>query len=152
MNQNTLKGGGPLHNETVESPRIASAFSRFVASILAAILSVAGLVALGPAEVATPAGISTTPLHNGSPLANDAVVEPGDTFTIRVQYDRNVDASEPVLIGLPEGLNFDESSLEVPSSNTAIDGIARDGNQLAISFNDTSEWAEIGRASCRERV
>src|SRR5690625_3148863 len=88
MKQSTLEGGGPLYSETAESPRVKSVFSRFIASVLAAVLTVAGLVALGPVAVAAPAGISTTPLLNGDPLADDTVVEPGDTFTLRVQYDR----------------------------------------------------------------
>src|SRR5690625_1193276 len=140
MKRNTLEGGGPLHSGTAELPRVKSVFSRFIASVLAAVLTVAGLVALGPAAVAAPAGISTTPLLNGNPLADDTVVEPDDTFTLRVQYDRDVDASEPVIIGAPEDLSFDDSALEVPSGNTAIDSIARDGNQLAITFVDPSEW------------
>src|SRR5690625_4926109 len=140
MNQNTLVGGGPLHSGTAELTIVKSVFSRFIASVLAAVLTVAGLVALGPVAVDAPAGISTTPLLNGNPLADDTVVEPADTFTLRVQYDRDVDASEPLIIGVPEDLSFDDSALEVPSGNTAIDSIARDGNQLAVTFVDPSEW------------
>ena len=137
MKQSTLEGGDQLRSENRKSQ---SRFSRFLASILAAVLSLAGLVALGPAAYAATPGISTTVLHNNSPIAEGAVVTAGDNLTIRVQYDEDVDSGQPVVIGLPEGVSLKESSLEIPSGNTAIDSIDLVDGKVHISFKDPSEW------------
>src|SRR5690625_3060957 len=140
MNQNTLEGGGQLRNETAQSPKLKSTFSRLIASVLAAILSIAGLVAVGPAAYAATPGINITTLHNGSPVSDGATVTPGDTFTLRVQYDDALEADESVRIGLPAGMEFDESALDVPSGNQAIESITREGDELVINFYDSDDW------------
>ncbi|MDN6680461.1 MAG: hypothetical protein L0L17_12375, partial [Yaniella sp.] len=134
-----------MHSETEESSRTKSTFSRFLASILAAVLSVTGLVALGPAAVAAPVGISVSALHNGGPLADDAVVASGDKFTLRVVYDNGVDTSSPLTVGLPDGVTFDESSLQVPSGNTAIQSVDLVHGDVQITFYDTADWGETNQ-------
>src|SRR5690625_498448 len=140
MHKNTLEGGGQLHSETGRSRKTQSTFSRFIAGVLAALLSIAGLVAIGPAAYAATPGINITTLHNDSPVSDDATVEPGDTFTLRVQYDNALEPDQPVRIGLPAGMEFDESALDVPSGNQAIESITRDGDELIINFFDSDEW------------
>ena len=44
------------------------------------------------------------------------------------------------MIGLPEGVSLKESSLEIPSGNTAIDSIDLVDGKVHISFTDPSEW------------
>ncbi|WP_161485774.1 SdrD B-like domain-containing protein [Enteractinococcus helveticum] len=134
-----------MYSETAESPRNKSVLSRFIASILAAVLSVAGLVALGPAAYAATPGISVTSLHNNSPVSDGAVVEPGDTFTLRVQYNDAVDASSPIVVGLPTGVTLDDSSLEVPAGNTAIQDISLVDGNINITFYDTEEWGDVNQ-------
>ena len=140
MHKNTLEGGGQLHSETGRSRKTQSTFSRFIAGVLAALLSIAGLVAIGPAAYAATPGINITTLHNDSPVSDDATVEPGDTFTLRVQYDNALEPDQPVRIGLPAGMEFDETALDVPSGNQAIESITRDGDELIINFFDSDEW------------
>src|SRR5699024_5051549 len=112
MNQHTLEGGGPLYSETAESPRAKSVFSRFIASILAAVLSVAGLVALGPAAYAEAPGITQTVTHNGQELTDGAVLASGDTIRIALQYTPEVGDGAQVVIGLPEGVTVPEDQLK----------------------------------------
>src|SRR5690625_5904465 len=120
MHKNTLEGGGQLHSETGRSRKTQSTFSRFIAGVLAALLSIAGLVAIGPAAYAATPGINITTLHNDSPVSDDATVEPGDTFTLRVQYDNALEPDQPVRIGLPAGMELDRKSTRLNSSHVAI--------------------------------
>ena len=88
-------GSGKQHTR-----KLTSTLSRFVASVLAAMLSLAGLVAIGPAAYAATPGISVSSLLNGKAIPDDPVVEPGDKLTLRVQYDDSLDASQPLEIEL----------------------------------------------------
>ena len=128
-------GSGNRHR-----PKLSSTLSRLVASVLAAMLSLAGLVAIGPAAYAATPGISISSLLNGSAISDDAVVNPGDTLTLRVRYDESLDASQPVEIGLDGAVTLDESTLEVPAGNTAIEKIEHVDGTLLITFNDTEQW------------
>src|SRR5690625_1114159 len=141
MHKNTLEGGGQLHSETGRSRKTQSTFSRFIASVLAAMLSIAGLVAIGPAAYAAPSGITISNLHNGSALVEGAVVDAGHTLTLRVLYDDALEAGAPLVIGPPEGVTFDESALDVPAGNTAIEDISLDdAGNIQITFYDPADW------------
>src|SRR5699024_311711 len=119
MHQNTLEGGGPVGSGNRHRPKLSSTLSRLVASVLAAMLSLAGLVAIGPAAYAATPGISISSLLNGSAISDDAVVNPGDTLTLRVRYDESLDASQPVEIGLDGAVTLDESTLERSEEHTS---------------------------------
>src|SRR5699024_1540360 len=123
MHQHTLEGGGPVGSGKQHTRKLTSTLSRFVASVLAAMLSLAGLVAIAPAAYAATAGISVSVLVDGKALAAYAVVEPGDKLTLRVQYEDSLDASQPLEIELNGAVSLDESVVEVPAGNTAIEKI-----------------------------
>lgn len=106
--------------------------------MVAAVLSLAGLVAVAPGAYAAPAGITISTLHNGSPVSDGAVVEAGDIFTLRVLYDNNLE-SQTIVVGPPEGLTFDESSLDV-SGNDAIESINLVDGNIHLNFIDPAEW------------
>lgn len=137
MNQHTLEGGGPLYSETAESPRAKSVFSRFIASILAAVLSVAGLVALGPAAYAEAPGITQTVTHNGQELTDGAVLASGDTIRIALQYTPEVGDGTQVVIGLPEGVTVPEDQLKVPGGSNAIESVSQNAaGDIVLTFMD----------------
>src|SRR5690625_2733505 len=140
MHQNTLEGGGPVGSGKQHTRKLTSTLSRFVASVLAAMLSLAGLVAIGPAAYAATPGISVSSLLNGKAIPDDPVVEPGDKLTLRVQYDDSLDASQPLEIELNGAVSLDESVLEVPAGNTAIEKIEHVDGKLLITFTDPEEW------------
>ena len=140
MNQNTLEGGGQLHSDNQGTVKTKSVFSRLIAGLIASVMALAGLVAIGPAAYAQTPGISITALHNNSPISQGQVFQPGDNLTLRVQYDRAVDSASPVVVDLPQGVTFDDASLEVPSGNTAIEDISHVNGSVHISFYEPSDW------------
>lgn len=137
MHQHTLEGGGQLPSEAQET-KTKSRFSRFLASLLAAVMSLAGLVAIAPGAYAAPAGITISTLHNDNPVSDGAVVQAGDTFTLRVLYNNNLETT-PVVVGPPEGLTFDEASLDV-TGNDAIESINLVDGNIELHFVDPAEW------------
>src|SRR5699024_981725 len=108
MNQNTLEGGGQLRSDR---PRTKTIFSKFLAGIIASVMALAGLIAIGPAAYADPTGISTSVLYNGQALEDGTVVTEGDTLRITTQYTNAVEDGSTVVIGIPTGVTVDESTL-----------------------------------------
>src|SRR5690625_4008163 len=145
MHRNTLEGGDRLRREAHRALRPKSTFSKFLASLLAAVLSVAGLVALGPAAYAATPGITTEVWDsNGNVLSDSdepAVLDHGETLTLRVQYDTNVTPGVPIAVGIPDGLTVDSGSVAVPDGNTAIASIEIVGEEIHFVFNETDDWA-----------
>src|SRR5699024_12630720 len=114
MHQNTLEGGGPVGSGKQHTRKLTSTLSRFVASVLDSMLSLAGLVAIDPAAYAATPGISVSSLLNGKAIPDDARVEPCDKLTLRVQYDDSLDSSEPPETELQWAVPLGESVLEDP--------------------------------------
>ncbi|HEY4534945.1 MAG TPA: SdrD B-like domain-containing protein [Enteractinococcus sp.] len=129
-----------MNGPAVQSTKTKSTFSRLIATMLAAMLALAGLVAIGPAAYAATQGVNPSVLHNGSAMAQGAVVKPGDTITVRVQYDNTMDINTPVVIGIPEQVSLDESTLNVPSGNKAIQNIELVDEGIKMTFHPSGEW------------
>lgn len=116
--------------------RQRSPFARLLATFLISALSLVGLGAVAQTAAAQTPGVSSTVLHNGSPIQDGAVVQSGDTLTVNTQYNVNTPDGAAVTIGIPVGVTLDESSLELPPGNTAIESITQVGDGIQIQFHD----------------
>ncbi len=105
---------------------------RSFAVCLAFLLAIASVVGLGQAAHAATTGISSTVLLNGETYDGTAVVDEGDTMTLRVQYDNSVQPGSTVVFDL--GTNVTLTG--VPSANTAIASVAQDGNKVSVTFRN----------------
>ena len=139
MNQNTLEGGGQLSGHNKRSVRTSSVFSRFLAGLIASVMALAGLVAVGPAAYATQ-NLVPTVLHNGSVLQEGAIVSPDDKLTLQIQYDNTLDASQPAVFSVNGPVTFDESTLEVAAGIVAIDRIEEIGEEIHVYFKNPEDW------------
>ena len=141
MNRNTLEGGGQLRSDNHGSVKTKSAFSRLIAGLIASVMALAGLVAIGPAAYAAQ-NLTPTVLHNGSVLEDGTIVSPDDTLTLQIQYDNTLDASEPAKFSVNGPVTFDESTLNVAAGIVAIDRIEHNGNEIQVYFNDPGDWGD----------
>ncbi|WGX95840.1 SdrD B-like domain-containing protein [Nocardioides sp. L-11A] len=98
---------------------------------LALVLAVAAAVGLAQPARAT-VGITSSILLNGQTHDGTSVVDEGDTLTLRVQYNTDVTPGSTVVFDL--GANVTLTG--VPTANSAIQSVTKNGNQVAITFRD----------------
>ncbi len=111
--------------------------ARLLSVFLAAIIAFTGVVALTPAAHAQTPGVSSTLLLNGQAAAPGAVVNPGDTLRVNIQYTGEVAPGSTIQVdlgGLPA--EIEPQSLVVPSSNTAIESVTESDGTISITFAD----------------
>ena len=145
MNRTTLEGGEQLRSHGRRPSNAQSRFSRLVASVLAAILSLAGLVAIGPAAYANIPGITTEIWDADNNVLTDSDVptqhEQGDMLKLRVQYDTNVTPGEIITIQVPEAVTLLPGSIDVAADNTAIESInVNDKHEIEFVFKHLEDW------------
>ncbi|MFT4110141.1 SdrD B-like domain-containing protein [Propionicimonas sp.] len=104
---------------------------RGLAGLLSLILAVVTLGFVAPTAYAT-TGISASLLLNGDSYEGTPVVTEGDTLTLRLQYTDQVAPGSTVEFELGDNVTL----TTVPSGNTAIASVVKDGNKVRITFAD----------------
>lgn len=134
--------GGPSNHTTMGGTTVsrlgmdvthARTRGRVVSILIAFVLAIASLVALGQPAQADPPGISSALLLNGTTYDGTQVVNEGDTLTLRVSYNNAVEPGSTVVFDVVSD-NVEVS--DVPSGNSAIQSITQDGNKVTIVFKD----------------
>jgi Large extracellular alpha-helical protein len=105
---------------------------RGLSVLVSVMISMLTAVVVAPAAHAATAGISANLLLNGTTYNGTPVVTEGDTLTLRVQYTDAVTPGSTVEFEL--GANVTLSA--VPSGNSAISAVVKDGNKVRITFAD----------------
>ncbi|MBL5974490.1 MAG: hypothetical protein D3X82_12210 [Candidatus Leucobacter sulfamidivorax] len=108
-----------------------SVLRRSVSVFVAFLLALASLVGVSQAAHATQ-GITSTILLGGEVYDGTAVVNEGQTITLRVQYDSSVGAGTAVTFDLGSNVTL----TGVPGANTAIDSVVQTGNSVTVTFRD----------------
>lgn len=121
-----------LRPESTAEHRSAHLITRVLSLALTVVLAMASLVVgAQPAHAATP-GITASVLLGNETYDGTTVVNEGDTLTLRVQYTDQVAPGSTVEFEL--GDNVAVSA--VPSGNSAITNVVRDGNRVRVTFAD----------------
>lgn len=127
-----------MSNYVLEARRASGpALRRWVAAIVVLLLAAASVLALGSAANAAP-GVTTSVLHNGSPLQEGAEVQSGDALKLRVQYTRDAVGQE-VEITLGAGVSVSSSFPD----NEAIESFTPTANGVVLKFKDP--WPDIAQ-------
>ncbi|QGH70117.1 SdrD B-like domain-containing protein [Pseudactinotalea sp. HY158] len=106
---------------------------RAIALGLSLVLALATVIGLSQvARAATPGINSAEVLLNGATYDGTAVVQEGDTLTLRVQYTDAMTPGATVTFGL--GTNVTLTG--VPAGNEAVETFATDGNNVQVTFKD----------------
>lgn len=105
---------------------------RGLAVLLAIWLALTAMVTVAsPAHVAPP-GITSSILLGGETYDGTAVVNEGDTLTLRVQYNNDVAPGSTVVFDLGPNVTL----TGVPTANTAIESVTQSGNSVSVTFRD----------------
>ncbi len=118
-----------IEHDLERAPR--SVLRRSLSVFVAFLLALASLVGVSQAAHATQ-GITSTILLGGEVYDGTAVVNEGQTITLRVQYDSSVGAGTAVTFDL--GANVTLTG--VPGANTAIQDVVQTGNSVTVTFRD----------------
>ncbi|MDE0572700.1 SpaA isopeptide-forming pilin-related protein [Demequina sp. B12] len=107
-----------------------------VAALMVAALSVLGLQAV-PAQAAT-AGVTLSIEYGGQTYNGDALVEPGQTYTARLQYSvPQLTPGGSVTVQVPDGITVPAGALTVPSGNTIVESLALDSDgNVVLTFQN----------------
>ena len=114
------------------SRRRAHPFSRGLSVLLSLMISMLTVVVVAPSAHAATAGVSANLILNGTTYHGTPVLTEGDTLTLRVQYTDAVTPGSTVEFDL--GTNVTLSA--VPSGNSALVGVATNGNKVRVTFAD----------------
>ena len=105
---------------------------RVLAGVLTLVLAMLTIVAGAPAASAATPGITAELQLNGTTYDGVPVVTEGDELTLKVQYTQEVTPGSTIEFEL--GANITLTA--VPSGNTAIANVVKDGNKVRITFAD----------------
>ncbi|MGE3619490.1 MAG: SdrD B-like domain-containing protein [Acidimicrobiia bacterium] len=105
---------------------------RGISVCLAVLLAMTSVIGLSQAAYGATPGILSTVLLNGETYDGVAVVNEGDLLTLRVQYNTDVAPGSTVVFDL--GANVTVTG--VPASNTAIESVTQNGNEVSVTFRD----------------
>src|SRR5699024_3000574 len=128
----------PESGRGVATPvRSSSPGRSLVASFVAMLLALVGIVApAGSALAASAGGVTLTISYGGQEYDGTTVVEPGTSYTAALQYDATVvEPGGSVTLSVPDGITIDPSELDT-SGNEVISSITGEGNDLTITFED----------------
>lgn len=121
-----------LRPESTAEHRSAHLTTRVLSLALTVVLAMASLiVGAQPARAATP-GITASVLLGNETYDGTTVVNEGDTLTLRVQYTDQVAPGSTVEFELGDNVTVSA----VPSGNSAITNVVRDGNKVRVTFAD----------------
>lgn len=121
------------------SMRVRARVNLLLAALAAIALTVVGLVVAAPAaHAATPPGVTTSVLHNGSPLQPGAEVRTGDTLKLRVQYTAAAVGQE-LEIDLGVGVSMSSTF----PNNEAVESFTPTPTGVIVKFKDP--WPDIAQ-------
>ena len=118
--------------ESTAEHRSAHLITRVLSLALTVVLAMVSLIVGAQlAQAATP-GITASVLLGNETYDGTTVVNEGDTLTLRVQYTDQVVPGSTVEFELGDNVTVSA----VPSGNSAITNVVRDGNKVRVTFAD----------------
>ena len=108
-----------------------------IAALVAMMIAVVGMHV--PANAAVSAGgVTLSVTYGGQTYGGTTVVEPGLTYTARLQYSvPQLTPGSQVTVGVPDGITVPASALVVPAGNTVVESLELDGDgNVVMTFRD----------------
>ncbi len=113
-------------------PRRGRRLTRVLSGLLSLLVGMTTIALVAPAAQAATPGITASLLLNNTTYNGTPVVTEGDTLTLRVQYTDAVVPGSTVEFELGDNVTLSA----VPSGNSAITQVVKDGNKVRITFAD----------------